>query len=54
MGTLWEIGDGFAAAAAADFYREPGAVTLHNVVRRMRHGLPDRAAAWASLVHAGA
>ncbi len=68
VATLWEIGDEFAAAAAADFYRElsrlapdgepparlPAALALHEVTRRMRDSMPERPWAWASLLHAGA
>lgn len=65
VGTLWEIGDGFAASVAPDFYgrlsaeaepgaRLPAAVALHHTTRGIRAALPHLPSAWASLVHAGA
>lgn len=65
VGTLWEIGDGFAASVAPDFYgrlsagtepgaRLPAAVALHNTTRGIRAALPRLPSAWAALVHAGA
>ncbi|MFI5686575.1 CHAT domain-containing protein [Streptomyces sp. NPDC051636] len=65
VATLWEVGDAFAATAAADFHRAlapalsdpgplPAALTLHHTVRALRTADPDRPWTWAALVHAGA
>jgi CHAT domain len=65
VGTLWDIGDGFAATAAADFHRIlapamadsaplPAALAVHTTVRTFRDSHRDQPWAWAALVHAGA
>jgi len=65
VATLWEVGDTFAATAAAEFHRTlaptlakpaplPAALTLHQTVRSLRAAAPDRPWTWSALVHAGA
>jgi hypothetical protein len=65
VATLWEVGDDFAASAAAAFHRElgaaltaadrlPGARALHAVTRELRAAWPQAPWAWSALVHAGA
>lgn len=65
VGTLWEVGDTFAAAAAAEFHRTlspamagpaplPAALALHATVRKFRKSHPNQPWAWTALVHAGA
>ncbi|MEU7580319.1 CHAT domain-containing protein [Streptomyces sp. NPDC041068] len=65
VATLWEVGDTFAAEAAALFHRSlapamttagplPAALTLHRTVTALRHSHGDRPWTWSSLVHAGA
>ncbi|MEU6067927.1 CHAT domain-containing protein [Streptomyces sp. NPDC047082] len=65
VATLWEIGDAFAADAAARFHRTlapalphpgplPAAQALHHTVRSLRTERPDLPWTWAALVHAGA
>jgi len=65
VATTWEVGDEFAATAAAEFYQHiapaltacgplPAAAALHATVRALRDS-PDAAPwAWSALVHAGA
>ncbi|WP_317446008.1 CHAT domain-containing protein [Streptomyces collinus] len=65
VATLWEVGDVFAAEAAAAFHRAlspalpapgplPAALALHDTVRALRTAAPDHPWTWAALVHAGA
>ncbi|MEV0178593.1 CHAT domain-containing protein [Streptomyces sp. NPDC050625] len=65
VATLWEVGDAFAADAAARFHRTlapslphpgplPAAQALHHTVRSLRAERPDLPWTWAALVHAGA
>ncbi|MEU1011884.1 CHAT domain-containing protein [Streptomyces sp. NPDC005890] len=65
VATLWEVGDAFAAEAAAAFHHTlapalpdpsplPAALALHDTVRALRSADPDRPWTWAALVHAGA
>lgn len=65
VGTLWEVGDAFAAAAAAAFHRAlapamtdpaplPAALALHATVRDLRDSRRGEPWAWAALLHAGA
>jgi hypothetical protein len=65
VGTLWEIGDAFAAMAAVEFHRIlapamadpaplPAALALHAIVREFRDSYPSQPWAWTALIHAGA
>jgi hypothetical protein len=65
VATLWEVGDAFAATAAAVFHRVlapavtapgplPAALALHRTVSALRHSHRDRPWTWSSLAHAGA
>ncbi|MGW7044649.1 CHAT domain-containing protein [Streptomyces avermitilis] len=65
VATLWEVGDSFAARAAAEFHRTlapslpgpgplPAALALHHTVRSLRQAERDRPWTWSALVHAGA
>ncbi|MFF8726022.1 CHAT domain-containing protein [Streptomyces sp. NPDC015171] len=65
VATLWEVGDAFAAEAAAAFHRAlapalpdpaplPAALALHDTVRALRAADPRRPWTWGALVHAGA
>lgn len=65
VGTLWEVGDAFAAAAAAAFHRAlapamtdpaplPAALALHATVRDLRDSRRGEPWTWAALAHAGA
>ncbi|KUN90215.1 hypothetical protein AQJ66_01065 [Streptomyces bungoensis] len=65
VATLWEVGDAFAADAAAAFHGTlapalpdpgplPAALALHETVRALRAADPARPWTWAALVHAGA
>lgn len=65
VATLWEVGDAFAAEAAAAFHRAPApalpdpaplpaVLALHHTVRALRAAGPDHPWTWAALVHAGA
>ncbi|MFJ9815556.1 CHAT domain-containing protein [Streptomyces sp. NPDC101151] len=65
VATLWEVGDTFAADAAAAFHRTlapalpdpgplPAALALHHTVRALRTAAPERPWTWTALVHAGA
>ncbi|MGX5186972.1 CHAT domain-containing protein [Streptomyces avermitilis] len=65
VATLWEVGDSFAARAAAEFHRTlapslpgpgplPAALALHHTVRSLRQGDRERPWTWSALVHAGA
>ncbi|MEU6665392.1 CHAT domain-containing protein [Streptomyces sp. NPDC046727] len=65
VATLWEVGDAFAAEAAAAFHRIlapalpasaplPAALALHDTVRALRAARPERPWTWGALVHAGA
>ncbi len=65
VATLWEVGDAFAADAAAAFHHTlapslpdpaplPAALALHETVRALRAADPDRPWTWSALVHAGA
>ncbi|MEU2060213.1 CHAT domain-containing protein [Streptomyces sp. NPDC013455] len=64
VATLWEVGDAFAAEAAAAFHHAlgpllpsaaplPAALALHETVRALRTAAPDLPWTWAALVHAG-
>ncbi|MET7921128.1 CHAT domain-containing protein [Streptomyces avermitilis] len=65
VATLWEVGDSFAARAAAEFHRTlapslpdpgplPAALALHHTVRSLRQADRERPWTWSALVHAGA
>jgi hypothetical protein len=65
VATVWEVGDAFAATAAAEFYRHmapaltargplPAAAALHATVRALRDSHRAEPWAWSALVHAGA
>ncbi|MBL1084249.1 CHAT domain-containing protein [Streptomyces actinomycinicus] len=65
VATLWEVGDAFAARAAAAFHHAlapslpspaplPAALALHDTVRTLRTADPERPWTWGALVHAGA
>ncbi|MEU1403704.1 CHAT domain-containing protein [Streptomyces sp. NPDC005728] len=65
VATLWEVGDDFAADAAAAFHRTlapalpdpgplPAALALHHTVRALRTAAPERPWTWSALLHAGA
>jgi hypothetical protein len=65
IATAWEVGDAFAATAAAEFYRHiapalaargplPAAAALHATVRALRDLHRAEPWAWSALVHAGA
>ncbi|MER8073265.1 CHAT domain-containing protein [Streptomyces sp. NPDC094034] len=61
VGTLWKIDSTYADHMTRDFYRRttapdsPGAArALHDTVRQLRRGIPERPHIWAAYVHAGA
>lgn len=65
VATVWEVGDAFAARAAAEFYQRiapallaagplPAAAALHATVRALRDSQCAEPWAWSALVHAGA